>query len=595
MAEVKSLFDRHAAIFTQKHTLLGAGNFAQIWEQLTPDDLAALNEGLETGRWKFRGKLIHSERDAEREAARAAANFGNAAAIIAVSVGAGFIFGHLSASVKQVLLIEPSPFCVAALIASGAFLRFGGTITLFVDGLSQSDALEEILPWLQGKNLKQTLIYCHPPLLVADKTLYTRAYERVVALFEKRSVNQATVVKFQQLWNKNIFLNQRLICSSGNLNQILSASPPRAIVLAGAGPSLTASLPVLRAERERFILFAADTAVIPLHKAGIYPDFAFSADPQWVNHYFVQSAEAFRSKWVLDPVVCPAIPHFLAGQGADMFFWNNAFPADTHFRQIDRGDVAHGGSVSTNAFDVAVKWLLRRPESDEPGRLILVGQDLSFSNKQAHCAGAALEARIYAQGNRLSAMENHNLRQMKAMPVLLEKGITEGQVRTNGKLKIFLDWFAGKAADYRTARVELINATAAGAHIRGFKHMPLMAALADLSAEEAPLLSQGAAQSVDNSGKLADLIAGLTRLKLIADESARLAREKNPSAAIIQQLNNNDARMKELGMAKDIAGLNAQALILKITEQGDEVDAAEFYRAMARAAREVKHWAAKAN
>lgn len=577
----------------QRHTLLQPRDFSQIWSSLTSDELASLSEGVETGRWKYRGKLIHSERDAEREAARAAGNFNNAPAVIAVSLGAGFMLGHFSPAVRHVLLIEPSTFCAAALIVSGAFLRFAGKITLYVDELSRSDALEDILPWLQGKNLKQTLIYCHPPLMAADKPLYTRAYERVVALFEKRSVNQATVVKFQQLWNKNIFLNHRSVAKSGTLNQILSETAPRTIVLAGAGPSLSASLPVLSAERDRFILLAADTAVIPLNKAGIYPDLAFSADPQWVNHYFVQSMHAQRSNWVLDPVVCPAIPHFLSRQGAQMFFWNNAFLADTCFRKHDRGDVAHGGSVSTNAFDVAVRWLSQRGENDTPGRLILVGQDLSFSNKQAHCAGAALEARVYAHCSRLSGMENHNLRQMKAMPVLMEKGITAAQVRTNGKLRIFLEWFAAKAADYAGLRVEFINATAAGALIRGFRHMPLAAALAGQPVEKSLSLPAKKEAAADIDEQLRKLSADLASLLRVVNDSAMLAKDKNPSAAVLARLNANDAAIKKLGLAKDIAGLNAQAIILKITEQGGEVNAAEFYRAMARAAREVRHWVGK--
>ncbi len=593
--ELQALFEKHAAIFTQKHILLQPRDFSQIWSRLTGDDLAALSAGLATGRWHYRGKLMHSERDADREAVRAAGNFSNASAVIAVSLGVGFMLGHFAASVRHVLLIEPSPYCAAALIVSGEFLRFPGKITLFVDDLAQSDALEEILPWLQGKNLKQTLIYCHPPLLAADKPLYTRAYERVVALFEKRSVNQATVVKFQQLWNKNIFLNQRAMRHSGTLNQILSQVPPRTIVLAGAGPSLTASLPVLRAERERFILMAADTAVIPLNKAGIFPDLAFSADPQWLNHYFVQSAAAHRSNWIMDPVVCPAIPHFLARQGARMFFWNNAFLADSILRAADRGDVAHGGSVSTNAFDVALKWLARRAETAQPGRLILVGQDLSFSNKQAHCAGAALEARVYAHCHRLSGMENHNLRQMKAMPVLLEKGIGEAQVPTNGKLRIFLDWFSSKAADHAAGRTELINATASGAQIRGFRHMSLSAALAGLPAEQGLSFPASQAAASGNAEKIATLMTELVQLMRIVNDSATLAKDKNPTAAVVGRLNANDAAIKKLGLAKDIAGLNAQAIILKITEQGDEVNAAEFYRAMARAAREVKLWAGKAN
>jgi hypothetical protein len=191
-------------------------------------------------------------------------------------------------------------------------------------------------------------------------------------------------------------------------------------------------------------------------------------------------------------------------------------------------------------------------------------------------------------------MENHNLKQMKAMPVLLEKGIGEAQVRTNGKLKIFLDWFSSKAADHGAGRTELINATAAGAQIRGFRHMPLTEALAGLPAEPGVEVKAASASFVGNTEKINHLLANLGELRRIANDSARLAKEKNPVTAVLERLNANDAAIKKLGTAKNIAGLNAQAIILKITEQGDEVDASEFYRAMGRAAREVKHWVQKA-
>ncbi|MFO1526249.1 MAG: 6-hydroxymethylpterin diphosphokinase MptE-like protein [Turneriella sp.] len=592
MADLRPLFVKNAALFRQKHLVIGRDTLDEAFASLGEAELADLTLGVETGKWLYLGKLMHSERNAEREAQRAAENLSGAQALVAVSTGAGFLFGQLNRALGETLLIEPSAYCLVAFILAGKFTDYGGKITLFADDLSRSDALEEILPWLQGKNLKKTLIYCHPPVFVAGKALYTRAFERVTALFEKRSVNQATIVKFQQLWNKNILLNSRIIRRSATLNDLLQQTPPAAIVLAGAGPSLTQSIPDLIALRDRFVLFAADTALIPLNRAGVFPDFVFSADPQWVNHFFVQSPYAARSQWLMDPVVCPAIPHFLAERGAVTAFWNNVFLSDTAFRSVDRGDVAHGGSVSTNAFDIAVRWLLRRDATTEPGRLILVGQDLSFPNRQAHCAGAALESAVFAGNHRLSTMEKHNYRQMTAMPVLWEKGIRD-KVRTNGKLRIFLDWFASRAADHAQDRITLINASVDGVLIRGFRHTGLGEALSGLPAKQQTAWLV-APTSGTTDGKTRPLMADLDELVKISAENARLAANKSPDQALRQRLDRNDEKLRNLGLAKDIAGLNAQAIILKITEQGEDSDAVQFYAAMARAGREVRHWLGKA-
>lgn len=589
MADLRHRLSEATAAFLKKHHALGSFSADALWEKLSEDDRAALAAAIDGGSWLLHGRLLHSARDARREAERAAQALAGFGAVIAVSCGAGWLLDAMPGSVRSVLLVEPSAYVAAAFLVARRYENFSGTVTLFADDLSRSEALEEVLPWLQGKNLKKTGIYYHPASLAADKPLYTRAYERVVALFEKRTVNQATIVKFQQLWNKNIFLNQRIIWSSATLKDLLALPAPSAIVLAGAGPSLADSIGELREHRRRFVLFAADTALVPLNKAGIYPDVVLAADPQWLNHHFAESADAARSRWLMDPVVCPAIPHRLQQLRTTMAFWNNAFAADGIFRPYDRGDVAHGGSVSTNAFDIAVRWLTAR--EGQAGRLILIGQDLSFSNRQAHCRGAVLEAAVFNRSNRLNSMEQHNLRQMKAMPVLWQKGIRQPAVPTNGKLRIFHDWFEARAAETDKSRVRLINATHDGAYLRGYEHLELAAALAGLGDESAGCAWHEQESARETRVRAEKLIAGLAEVQRITSENAALSGLKNPEPRIIQQLNANDRRLKATGIAREIAGLNAQALILRITEQGEEADAVRFYRTLARAAREVRHWA----
>jgi hypothetical protein len=591
MADLAAEYLSRIEDFKKQHVLISSEDPAALFMRLKGGELAALDEGVSQGRWLLNGKLLHSDRDASREAARAAAAFGSARALVCVSVGAGYILGHLPATVRDVLIIEPNPFCLAAFFLSAEFKKCRARLTLYTDALTATDALETILPWLQGKNLKQTLIYVHPAARAADTALYTRAYERVVQLFEKRSVNQATIVKFQRLWNKNIFLNQRVMPTAGTLHDLLQLPAPEAIVLAGAGPSLAESFGELRANRDRFVLIAADTAVVPLAKAGIYPDLAFAADPQWVNHHFAETSDAAHAAWVMDPVVCPQIPRALAMQSTRLFFWNNVFLSDRVLRPADRGDVAHGGSVSTNAFDVATRWLLNRGAGSGSGRLILVGQDLSFPNRQAHCKGAVLEAQVYARSHRLSAMEQHNLRQMRALPVLWVKGIRQARVATNAKLAIFLEWFAARAAE-KDPLIRLINSTYDGAHIAGFEHAPLGLALEGLAAARFSVPAVREARSPAGE-RMAKLIEDLATIARLMQENARLSLIAAPDQKSLQKLNANDEHFKSLKTAKDIAALAQQALILKITEQGEDVNAHEFYHAMARAALEVRHWARK--
>jgi hypothetical protein len=177
------------------------------------------------------------------------------------------------------------------------------------------------------------------------------------------------------------------------------------------------------------------------------------------------------------------------------------------------------------------------------------------------------------------------------MPVLWQKGIRQPQVRTNGKLRIFHEWFEARAADTDRTRVRLINATHDGAYLRGFEHLTLSEALAGLTEERARCAWQHSAIETDLRARAEKLIADLSAVYRYTSENAMLARQKNAAPQTLQQMNANDQKLKSTGIAREIAGLNAQALILKITEQGEEADAALFYSTLARAAREVRHWA----
>ncbi|MCX7633748.1 MAG: hypothetical protein N2Z22_10500, partial [Turneriella sp.] len=166
-------FFRAAKTFCERHTLLDSTDAAALWQALDPPSIALLEEGESTGIWRHpTGQFLHSPRDPLREARRAAANLKDATAVIAISCGAGWLLRALPEQVHSVLVIEPNPVVAAAFLLAGHHRTFAGKITLFVGTLDHPDALEPILPWLQGKNLKKTLIYCHAAALAADRATY---------------------------------------------------------------------------------------------------------------------------------------------------------------------------------------------------------------------------------------------------------------------------------------------------------------------------------------------------------------------------------------------------------------------------------------
>ncbi len=559
---------------------------------LSPQDHEALDSIFSENppRYERNGVSYHSRRDPAREAARQAELPAGKHAIL-LGVGLGFLLKELSSrKFKTVIVIEPDPLLLRALLAHIPFSTLAVEISVYSPMNVSTENLELILGWLQSKNAKDIVIYQHRSAAEAEPALYNPLLSRLKVLLEKRSINQATLIKFQRLWNRNILMNAGMIVRSATLANVLKNVHCPEIVIAGAGPSLSDSLPELKQYRSHFLLLAADTAVIPLLRGGVIPDIVFSADPQWSNHFFIQHADAAKSLWLFDPVVNYSITHQLAEKGGRGACWDSPFIPDTILRDgISRGEISHGGSVSTNAFDFALRAGAKR--------IIMVGQDLSFPDGQAHVRGAALESAVFHRNNRFWTMENHNYRQMTALPKIPMAGINGQKVFTNAKLRVFYEWFAAQAM-LQNQSVEFINATKRGAVLPGFTEK----AFSDIAWSEgecrfsAPVAEKKEdRQGVERYKKLSDEIELLRDTYRQSEQFAiKMDREIQPEKKLryMRDLNKNDDIIRNHPDASQMIGLNAQSLILGITENDQAPAQNVFYGTMHKAAnalsREVK-------
>lgn len=547
----------------------------------------------------------HSRRDPVREAKRQLDLFirerkSNCRHLIFLGSGAGYMIKEAfdDENIKSILLIEPD-FEMLFYFLSQDFSDYiiqSKKLFLYAYNIDYDVNLEPILPFFQNKTIESILAVNHPPALRAFPEIYQTLQKSLYDLFQKRSVNQATLIKFQDLWNKNICLNIKDIISGNTLNELIKNKISKPIVIAGAGPSLSDSYEDLKAYRERYFLIAADTAFIPLAKNKIVPDIVISADPQAINTYYSLNSDVNKSVWVLDPVVCHSISHFLASKKCNMVWWDNPFYLDEIIRGItkDRGEIAHGGSVSTNAFDIAIKL--------KASKIILIGQDLSFSDKTAHVKGSVLESVLFLKTDRFVKIENHNRMQMKSLPPIPVKSIhknTMSALYTNAKLKIFIDWFENQASILsKQDNVELYNATANGALLNGYIHKSLPEIFTekdeniDYNIKDALIknsekhLSQNLSDAYQ---KIQYLYTDIMKLKKLYSEnlnhSTDLIKTKDEKKKIrlISQLNENDKKIRKYKEANKILSLNAQNIILEITEGSGKQTAEELYRAMLKA------------
>lgn len=255
------------------------------------------------------------------------------------------------------------------------------------------------------------------------------------SFFHKKDVNISTLTRFEKIWTRNFISNLPQLTSMQPIRSLFGICKGKAdILVCGAGPSLILSLNDVKTYRKNLILIAVDTALMVLWNFGIDPDLVFSVDPQVLNTKYLEGYNG-NAKIVFDPT---SSYHSLRlpGEFKNGFFTSSPFPLIRILSskpEEEIGVVDFGGSVSTNAVSLAEKMKARN--------ILLVGQDLSFPNKLAHCKGAVLEERLNHVESRKLRREYHNHKQMTALPVKKAVSIRGGEIRTNEKLLIFKKWF----------------------------------------------------------------------------------------------------------------------------------------------------------
>lgn len=269
-------------------------------------------------------------------------------------------------------------------------------------------------------------------------------------------VNYFTQMRFSDVVIKNLLFNVNYLCDAYKTTQLVTVIPndiPGIVV--AAGPSLNKNIKELKKAKGKAFIIAVDTAIKPLLAAGIIPDMFAIVDGKKPLD-LIQKEEA---KGIPLMTTINANSEILKYHTGMKFFYNESYAIAEHILvQADRqfGGVDTGGSVATNAFSLLYKIGLTR--------IILVGQDLAFTNNRSH-----------ADGTFQKEMKEENTEGF-----IMVEGNTEKEVPTTSSLKLYLDWYE-KYIDKIHKEEEgflIINATEGGAKIKGTEIMSLRDAIA---------------------------------------------------------------------------------------------------------------------
>ncbi len=279
--------------------------------------------------------------------------------------------------------------------------------------------------------------------------------------FASRFSDLFTRLEFEPRWMLNSLAQIALFDRAMPVSRLFDTGRGKTAALISTGPSLREGLPFLRRHRDRLFIACVDSAYRILHRSGITPDLIISLDSQpfTIRHFLGLPLGRPGQKPALyaDLVANPQVttrwqgPLYF-GLTAQYLGISDEIRAVTpgsdfvedllkqwHGDSFFLGDIQSGGSVATSLFD-----LLRQMNFDN---LLLVGQDLAYTNREIHCVGTHhTDIWLSKTTNRTQGLENINNQVVKKRHITMVRTASYAALPEDYILSLYKQWLSEAAA-----------------------------------------------------------------------------------------------------------------------------------------------------
>jgi hypothetical protein len=396
---------------------------------------------------------LHSRYDPKREAETWAGSI-NADAEMLVILGLGLGY-HLETlrqlyPRKTILVLEPQLEAVKLAFATrdmSSLLKSGQFYLLVVP--DPGDAAAQLTAILAENAGKKISLEALPAYQRIYKEYWYHVCQEVTDRLRQRRVNWATTENFMYQWLHNYRYNFFSYINAPGVNRLFDSFAGRPAIIVAAGPSLEKNIHLLPSLKEKALILAAGSAIRVLEKNGIKPHLLVSFDPGEANYQHFVGFDGSDIPLVYAPVIFPRI--IQEYKGPTLSCELNVSPFIEWFDEKigdKKGSLISGPSVANVCLDLAVK-LGANP-------IVLVGQDLAFTNNKTHADGARHQKSIDPEKGKYIWVED----------------IYGGKVPTTTAFYSMLVWFEQYLRTLEGKRL-VIDATEGGARIRGTEVMTL--------------------------------------------------------------------------------------------------------------------------
>ena len=316
--------------------------------------------------------------------------------------------------------------------------------------------LDELINKLSSNFLtkdKVEIVYLPNYAMVKNKELLMLTQKDFDAC-KSKMVDVNTIVRFSKAWLYNTIGNLAYINTKDTylLSDLEGKYSGRTALIAGAGPSLEDNIANIKANREKFVVFAVNKNVQYLLKNDIKPDFVVCLDAMNMDRTLGSLENNFAE---MNAIVDLRTDNAIMKKGFAKIFFNFS---ETDFLMKKLSEKNNfikfnetGGSAATFALTAAIKMGF--------SKIVLAGIDLAFKDNI-----------IYAYGETMQRVSQEQIIVDNTRKNLVQvKSVTGGMVYTREDYQAFIHHFAHiiKEANY----TEVYNISSFGAYIEGAKNV----------------------------------------------------------------------------------------------------------------------------
>jgi len=286
------------------------------------------------------------------------------------------------------------------------------------------------------------------------------------ASYSKTSLN--TLVLNSRRTAENISRNVSAYVGSPCLSRLKDQYKNKPAIIVAAGPSLRKNKHLLNDVKDRAVIVAVQTTLLPLLELGVEPHFVTTLDYHQISTQFYEKiSRTMRAELIAEPKANSAI---LQAYPGPISVLGNSF-AESLLREmnLNKAKLQDGATVAHLAY-----YLAEHLGCDP---IIFIGQDLGFSDGLCYAPGTSHEDVWRPELSRFCTLE------MKHWDVIVRERFIlrripdfQGQgMYTEERLFTYLQQFE---RDFANAKAKIIDATEGGAAKRGATPMPLAEAIA---------------------------------------------------------------------------------------------------------------------